>query len=155
MHNSIRNILKKNMIFYFCFVSKNIKGESHQQLCRVELAFQENTQGQISPPTSAHVFCSSGPWKRARKINWQRTVLSLLHSSHVVSQRKTMWLGSWQEKQPAGENCPWLPQIPEDMPDFSGTSHWSEAIWRTVSLRFPSIAEKQGMIWVSGFLHPV
>jgi len=35
------------------------------------------------------------------KINRRRTVLSLLHSSHVVSQRKTMQLGSWLEKLPA------------------------------------------------------
>lgn len=42
-------------------------GENHQQLCGIELAFQENTQGQILPPTSLQVFCSSGPWKYARK----------------------------------------------------------------------------------------
>lgn len=43
------------------------------------------------------------------------------------------------------------------MPDFSGTSLscWSEMIWRILSLRFPSIDEKQGLIWVSEFLDTV
>lgn len=35
------------------------------------------------------------------KINRQRTILSVLHSSHVASQRKTTQRGSWLEKLPA------------------------------------------------------